>query len=153
VTEPDIRSRLVAPGIVAFRFFDFPLTQHRNTWAAHNAAACADDQGKFWEMHDHLYAHQDEWNGEVTNDPMKVFRRYAKEIGMDVASWENCVTTQAHAGRIKGNQEEGTRRRITGTPTFIVGDKMVGGVSYDEFKRMVDAALAADSAARKGAAR
>ncbi len=149
VTEPDIRSRLIAPGIVALRFFDFPLTQHKNTWAAHNAAACADDQGKFWEMHDHLYAHQDEWNGEATSNPMKFFRRYAKEIGIDVPSWESCVMAQTHAGRIKGNQDEGTRRQIGGTPAFIIGDKMVGGVSYDEFKRLVDAALAAKSSAPK----
>ena len=72
VTEPDVRTRLIATGIVAFRFFDFPLTQiHRNTWSAHIAASCAADQNKFWEMHDRLFDGQGEWNGEATTNPLK----------------------------------------------------------------------------------
>ena len=42
---------------------------HRNTWDASLAAACANDQGKFWEMHDALFANQDKWNGEATSRP------------------------------------------------------------------------------------
>ncbi|HLA91647.1 MAG TPA: thioredoxin domain-containing protein [Gemmatimonadaceae bacterium] len=155
VTEPDIRARLVNTGLVAFRFFDFPLEQHRNTWAAHLAASCAEDEKKFWGMHDRLYGGQHEWNGEVTNNPMRVFRRYASELGLDVGKWEACVTAQTHAGRIKGNQAEGTRRNIGQTPTFIVGSRQVpGNMGYDDFKALVDSALAtaaADSA--KGGAK
>ena len=143
ITEPDIRARLVNTGVVAFRFFDFPLTQHKNTWTAHNAAACADDQGKFWEMHDRLYGGQLEWNGEVTSNPMKVMTKYASDLGMDVKKWQACVETQAHAGRIKGNQAEGTRRNISQTPTFIIGTRQLpGAISYDMFKSLVDSALA-----------
>jgi len=149
VTEPDVRARLVNAGVVAFRFFDFPLTQHRNTWTAHNAAACADDQGKFWEMHDRLYAGQLEWNTEATGNPLKVMTRYAADLGMDVKAWQTCVETQAHAARIKGNQAEGTRRNIQSTPTFIIGNKqMPGSLGFDTFKSLVDSALlgmAADS--------
>jgi protein-disulfide isomerase len=158
ITEPDVRTRLVNPGIVAFRFFDFPLTQHRNTWTAHNAAACADDQGKFWEMHDRLYAGQLEWNTEATSNPVRVMTRYANELGMDVGKWQKCVSAQAHAGRIKGNQAEGTRRNIQSTPTFIIGPRQIStSISFDVFKSLVDSALGsakADSASRgaKGAA-
>ena len=49
LTEPDIRKRYVSTGKVLWRFVDFPLTMHRNTWHASRAAACADEQGKFWE--------------------------------------------------------------------------------------------------------
>jgi protein-disulfide isomerase len=144
VTEPDVRARLVGAGLVAFRFFDFPLTQHRNTWSAHNAAACADDQGKFWEMHDRLYGGQLEWNGEATSNPMKVMARYASDLGLDVKTWRACVETQAHAARIKGNQAEGIRRNISQTPTFIIGSRQVAGsLSYDVFKSLVDSALTA----------
>lgn len=154
VTEPDIRARLVNTGVVAFRFFDFPLEQHRNTWAAHLAASCAEDEQKFWGMHDRIYGGQHEWNGEVTSNPMRVFRRYASALGLDVGKWESCVTAQTHAGRIKGNQAEGVRRNIRQTPTFIIGDKLVAGsLGYDQFKQFVDSALAAAAAdsARKGA--
>ena len=143
ITEPDVRARLVTPGVVAFRFFDYPLTQHKNTWTAHNAAACADDQGKFWEMHDRLYGGQLEWNGEATGNPVKVMAKYASDLGMDVKKWQECVRTQAHAGRIKGNQAEGTRRNISQTPTFIIGTRQLpGAISYDRFKGLVDSALA-----------
>lgn len=143
ITEPDLRTRLIGPGIVAFRFFDFPLESHRNTWPAHMAASCADEQGRFWEMHDRLYAGQDQWNGEATKTPLRVFRRYASDLGLDVAKWETCVTTQARTARIKGNQAEGMRRNVRVTPTLIIGDQQVSIVAYDEIKRLVDTVLAA----------
>lgn len=154
ITEPDVRARLVSTGIVAFRFFDFPLSQHKNTWTAHNAAACADDQGKFWGMHDRLFAGQLEWNGEATSNPVKVMARYAADLGMDVKKWQTCVTTQAHAGRIKGNQAEGSRRNIQQTPTFIIGNKQIpGALGFDAFRSLVDSALfaARTDSARQGA--
>src|SRR3954469_25037207 len=52
LTEPDVRNRLVNAGKVRIRYIDYPLPMHRNTWNASRAAACADEQGKFWEMHD-----------------------------------------------------------------------------------------------------
>jgi protein-disulfide isomerase len=145
VTEPDVRERLVKTGIVSFRFFDFPLSGHRNTWTAHVAASCASEQGKFWEMHDRIFAGQAEWNGEATNAPQKVMRRFAAELPLDVAKWDKCMETQPYVPRIKANAAEGQRRQITGTPTFIIGNKMLpaGPIAYDNFKRAVDEALAA----------
>lgn len=150
ITEPDIRTRLISTGVVGFRFYDFPLSQHKNSFTAHLAAACADDQGKFWEMHDRLYQGQDEWSDLVANvpDPLSIFRRYAKELGLDVKSWENCVVTQKYTAQIKGNQAEGVRRDVEQTPTIIIGDKQVNGVTYDEFKKLVDGVLAASSKAK-----
>jgi protein-disulfide isomerase len=147
LTEPDVRARLINTGIVGFRFFDFPLVQHKNSFTAHLAAACAEDQGKFWEMHDRIYAGQDEWSDLVRpnfSDPLSVFKRYANELGMDVKTWESCVTSQKYTARIKGNQEEGARRNVSQTPTIIIGNKQVNGLTYDQFKQLVDDALAAN---------
>jgi len=151
ITEPDVRTRLINTGIVAFHYYDFPLSQHRNSFTAHLAAACAADQGKFWEMHDRLYAGQDEWSDLIDpgmTDPMSVFRRYAKELGLDVKTWENCVTSQKYTAQIKGNQAEGMRRNVQQTPTIIIGDQQVNGVSYDQFKQLVDEALAKSGKAK-----
>jgi protein-disulfide isomerase len=145
LTEPDVRSRLINTGVVGFRFYDFPLSQHKNTFTAHLAAACADDQQKFWEMHDRIYAGQDEWSDLVSpsmTDPLSIFKRYAKELGLDVSAWESCVTTQKYTAKIKGNQAEGVRRNVQTTPTLIIGNKQVNGVTYDQFKQLVDDALA-----------
>src|SRR5436853_1437597 len=64
LTEPDLRKNYVEPGKIRWRFIDFPLSGHKNTWPASRAAACADEQGKFWPFHDLLYQSQDQWNGE-----------------------------------------------------------------------------------------
>src|SRR5215208_112342 len=84
LTEPDVRARLIETGLISYRFLDYPLPAHRNTWAASNAAACANEQGKFWEMHDQLFMGQDKWNGEATSRPKGVMKDYAKTIGLDV---------------------------------------------------------------------
>lgn len=143
VTEPDVRQRILDEGLASLRYFDFPLSMHRNTLPASNAAACADDQGKFWPMHDRLFRGQLEWNGEATSNPKKVFQRYAQELGLDVNKWEQCYDAQKHMTRIMSNRAEAIRRHIQQTPTFIVGNKMIPtSPSYDAIKAYVDTAAA-----------
>ena len=81
LTEPDIRTKLINTGKIRIRYMDFPLPMHRNTWDASLAAACANDQGKFWEMHDAIFQNQDRWNGETTSRPRPVLAGLAKGIG------------------------------------------------------------------------
>jgi protein-disulfide isomerase len=139
VTEPDVRSRIIEPGLANLTYYDFPLNMHRNTLAASNAAACADEQGKFWPMHDRLYQAQDEWNGEATDAPKAFFKRYAGEIGLDVATWETCFDARKYQPRINANLADGLRRGVGSTPTFVIGNKLYAGMrSYDELKRIVD---------------
>ena len=160
ITEPDVRKRIVEAGLASYRFFDFPLTEiHKNTLAASNAAACASDQGKFWEMHDQLYQHQPAWSTEATTDPKKFFERYAGQIGLDVSTWSKCYDDERHLQRIMSNRAEGERRNVRQTPTFIIGTKMIpGSLPYDMIRAYVDTAAAqvargaatADSGAKGG---
>jgi protein-disulfide isomerase len=139
VTEPDVRTRIINAGLANLTYYDFPLTQHRNTVAASNAAACADDQGKFWQMHDRLFQAQDEWNGEATEAPKPFFQRYAREIGLDVPKWEACYDARKYQKRIAANLADGLRRGVNSTPTFIIGNRLYPGMrSYDEMKRLID---------------
>ncbi len=148
LTEPDVRARLIQTGEVAYRFFDYPLDAHRNTWAASNAAACADEQGKFWEMHDKIFENQDRWNTQATSRPKGFMKDLAKEVGLDVGKWEDCFDQQKYLRDIQANRAEGERRLVQSTPTFIIGDKMVpGSISFDKFKAYVDSAKAAAPAA------
>ena len=141
ITEPDVRNRIVNTGLASYRFFDFPLPMHKNTIAASNAAACAADQGKFWEMHDALFRNQPEWNGEATDNPKKTFLGYVKTLGINSDSWEKCFDAQTHQPRILANQAEGVRRNVQSTPTFVIGTRMIpGDMSYDVFKAYVDSA-------------
>ena len=141
VTEPDVRKRLVESGLASFTFYDFPLTQHKNSKPAHNAAACADDQNKFWEMHDRIFAEQNQWNTQSTDNPKPFFEKYASDIGLDMKAWEACYDSRKHEGRILANINDGEKRQVGSTPTFIVGNKAYpGALPYDVLKAIVDSA-------------
>jgi protein-disulfide isomerase len=143
LTEPDVRKRLVETGQVSFRFLDFPLPIHRNTWDASMAAACANEQGKFWEMHDQIFATQDQWNGETTNRPKAVFTRLVKALQLNESQWDECYDSQKYKLNIAANQREGDRRLVQSTPTFIIGDKLIpGALGFDQLKQYVDSAAA-----------
>jgi protein-disulfide isomerase len=143
LTEPDVRTRLVDKGIIRFRFIDFPLSMHRNTWPASRAAACADEQGKFWEMHDALFQTQDQWNGETTSKPNGFFKQLAGQIGLNQQQFDQCVDSKKTQAKIQAHEQLAEQQHIQATPSFIIGGKIVEGPrAYDEFKTYVDSALA-----------
>lgn len=148
ITEPDVRTRIIEPGLANLTYFDLPLPQHLNTVAASNAAACADDQGKFWEMHDQIYARQHEWSTEATKNPKSSLRAAAQAVGLDMDTWEECYDSLKYRARIEANGAEAARRGVASTPTFFIGGKMyTGAITYDEMKAAVDSARAAAGAA------
>jgi protein-disulfide isomerase len=154
VTEPDVRARLINTGLASMKFYVFPLPMHPNTWSASNAAYCANEQGKFWEMHDRLFYTQDLWNTQATKNPDKKMKQYAVELGLDAGKFDECLESKRHYPNIKASGVEAEARGINETPTFIIGGKKYPGLSYDELKRVVDEELArlgkADSSAKGG---
>lgn len=142
VQKHDVVQRLIETGQANLRFFDFPLTNiHPNTLQAHNAAACAADQDKFWEMHDALFAGQPQW--AANSRPKRLFERYAMNVGLDVSVWDTCYESGTHMPRVLANQQEGERRGVNSTPTFVIGRRLRPGVlPYDVVKAMVDSAAA-----------
>ncbi|HYV97212.1 MAG TPA: thioredoxin domain-containing protein [Gemmatimonadaceae bacterium] len=147
ITEPDVRTRLVKTGLIRFRFIDFPLiNQHLSTLTAHNAAACANVQGKFWDMHDRIYIGQSEWstfaNGRDMNAP-KIMKRYAKELGLDTKAFNTCLDNHEQEPQVRANLKEGERLGVNQTPTFYIGKRLVVGLQpYDAIKATVDSAIA-----------
>lgn len=144
VTGPDVMKRLVETGQVAFRFYDLPLEMHQNAVPAHNAAHCANEQGKFWQMHDQIFAGQFDWNTQASRNPKRIFEGYAKALGLDVAAWNACYDSGKMLPQIMANRDEAVRLRVRSTPSFLVNGTLIeGAVTYDDFKRYVDQALAA----------
>ena len=149
LTEPEIRAAYVNTGKIRFRFIDYPLPGHRNTLNASNAAACGDEQGKFWEMHDLIYGTQYQWNGEATNDPDKHFKAIARQInGLDVAKFDDCVTSRRMQAKVQSHLRIAEQRGIRSTPTFILGNQQFGGMPLDQLKATLDAAIAAATASQ-----
>lgn len=143
ITEPDIRKNFVETGKIRWRFIDFPLSMHKNTWQAARAAACADEQGKFWPFHDLLYQDQDQWNGEATNNPDKLMKQFGKQVGADPGKFNECVDSKKYQAKIQAHYTLAMQRQVEQTPTFIVGDQqLAGAVTYDEMAKNINDALA-----------
>jgi protein-disulfide isomerase len=119
---PAIRQQLIQTGLVRWRFRDFPLNMHPNSRVAAHAVACADEQGKFMEMHSALFDHQTEW-APMRNASSR-FSSYAEQIGLDVPKYNTCMSSAKYAGRIQASLDEGTKLGVTGTPTFLIGGRL-----------------------------
>lgn len=147
ITEPDIRTRLVQTGLARYRYIDFPLREvHANTVWAHNAGACANAQGKFWEMHDKLYAEQADWSafahGKHSGNPTKTMKGYAKDLGLDTKAFDACLDAKKFDAQLMANRASGEKRGVNGTPTFFIGSHMLNYTGYDQLKAAVDSATA-----------
>ena len=137
LTVQDLKERLVEQGTVKFIFRDFPLEIHDKARQAHHAAACANEQGMFWQMHDALFAKQNQWSPSASVAE-RIFRGYAEEVGVDLEQYDACMAEGRYRGRIQATYEDGIRLGISSTPTMIIGDQMFGGLTYDQLKRVVD---------------
>ena len=143
LTEPDIRKKYVTTGKVLWRFIDFPLSGHRNTWPASRAAACADEQGKFWEYHDAVYQTQDRWNGEATSNPDKFLKQLAQQVGLNTAQFDQCVDSKKTQAKVQAHYTLAVQRNIQQTPTFVIGDlQHAGAMTYDQMAKLLDEQLA-----------
>lgn len=139
VQFPTIKERLINTGLVRWRFRDFPLDDvHPNSRLAAHAAACADDQGRYWEMHDAIFAGHPTWS--VEKNATGTFRSYAERLGLNMESYGTCMREARHAGRIEASRQEGVRLGVNSTPTFILNGRRYEprGMTYDRLKAMAD---------------
>ena len=116
-------------------FRDYPLAMHRGAARAAEAAQCAGDQGKFWEMHDRLFSK----GGPIAESDI---RKYASEVGLDGMPFEQCLASGKHTATWKASQAEGTRLGVASTPTFFINGRMVSGaMPYETFAKIIDEEL------------
>lgn len=111
-------------GKVEFVYRYFPLTSiHKNAMMSAQAAEAAYKQGKFFEMHDKLFATQASWQGLA--EPKETFVTYAKEIGLDVEKFRQDIDSQVVKDVINNDLLATTRYRLTGTPTFFINGSKI----------------------------
>jgi protein-disulfide isomerase len=134
---PTIEERLIKTGRLRWRYRDFPLQQHQFARLAAHSAACADEQGKYWEQHDRIYEGQSDW--AAARDAGEHFRDYARAIGLDLGRYDQCMESGKYAGRIQASQEEAVRAGVSSTPTLLVGNRLYQGrIDSDAIRRLVD---------------
>ena len=139
VQFPTIRQRLIASGQVRWRYRDFPLDMHRHARVAAHAAACAEEQGKYWEMNEAIYS----WGGDwpTKRDATGVFRGFAQQLGLAAAAYDACMASGRFAGRIAAGRNEAVSTGVGSTPTFLIMGRLYpggGAVHYDMLKAMID---------------
>jgi len=114
-TVPGLVKDYVDTGKLRYVFRDFPLTAiHPLAAKAAEAARCAGEQGKYWEMHDRLFANQKELQPEK-------LPAHAQAIGLDESKFRECLDQDRYAAAVQKDVDEGTQLGITGTPTVVVG--------------------------------
>jgi protein-disulfide isomerase len=146
-TLPEIEKQYVKTGKLRYVFRDFPIASHKLAPKAHEAAACAGDQGKYWEMHDRLFANQ-------TALAATALPIHAEVLGLDVRAFKACLDGGKHAERVRKNLADGRAAGVTGTPAYFLGltdsdesrlrvTKMIRGAkTYAFFKDAIETLLA-----------
>lgn len=143
----------VDSGKVRYVFKNYPVEQlHPDAVKAHVAAACAGDQGRYWDMHDRLFADQGNFQRER-------FVEDARHAGLDIARFQSCLAGTSHDAIIRQDIDEAVRGGVNGTPVFVVAltasdngavtplRVVVGVQPYDAFVDAIDAVLATAGAA------
>jgi protein-disulfide isomerase len=123
-------------GKVRMVWKNYPLPFHNNAEPAAEAAMAAGAQGKFWEMHDKLFANQ-----QALDRPS--LEKYAQELGLNMAKFKADLDSQKYKSVIESETKEGQAVGVNGTPAvFINGRKISGAYPWDTFKKIADEELA-----------
>jgi protein-disulfide isomerase len=120
-TLPGLKTDYIEAGKVRYVFRDFPIASiHPQAHKAAEAAHCAGDQGKYWEMHHRLFQNQ----RSLGLPQIKV---YARDAGLDMAAFEACLDQGKYTAKVEKNVADGGAAGISGTPSFVVGKLLPDG--------------------------
>lgn len=148
-TLPALKKEYVETGKVRYVFRDYPIDQlHPQARKAAEAAHCAGDQGKFWEMHDLLFQSQNAL-------ALPQLAEHARTVGLDGPRFDECLASGRHAGRVERGIADAAAASVQGTPGFVIGPTTTGDViegtpvrgaqTLDTFRQIIDRALARPS--------
>ncbi len=124
------------PQSVRLAFKHFPLDFHQDAPLAHRASIAAGNQGRFWEMHDRIFANGRDLSRET-------LMSHARALGLDMSRFVTDLDAEATGQRMRADIAEGNRLGITGTPTFYINGRVVAGAQpYENFRALVERELA-----------
>jgi len=111
---------------------DFPLPNHQFAMKAAEAAQCAGDQNKYWEMHDRMFADQRKLD-------VPSLKASAAALGLNAATFDQCLDSGKFAGQIKEDMEQGSKLGVNSTPSlFVNGRPIIGAQPFEVFKTAID---------------
>lgn len=135
-TLGQIDEQYIKTGKVKLVYKDFPLSFHPQAQKSAEAAECAGEQDKFFEMHDLLF--EKGVAGGVSS-----FKQFAGEIGLNQADFDKCLDSGAMAAEVQEDMKEGAAAGVRGTPGFLINGKLVSGAQpFSVFQQAIEAELA-----------
>jgi len=143
-TLPLLTENYINTGKVNFVYRDFPIQSiHPNAIPAALSAECADDQGKFWQMHDMIFENQKSWQDQEISQSVTTFKEYAVMLGLNSKEFDFCLDSGKYMQEIQNDLNDGRAYGVTGTPGFFVGNekigfvKVIGAQPYSVFQRIL----------------
>lgn len=130
---------------IVFVYRHFPLSQHKNAKITAYASEAAGKQGKFWEMHDKIYAGQNEWANLSNDRAREILTGYAGFIGFDLELFKKQMDSGEIKDKVDADSQSGLKAGVNSTPTFILNGKRIQPRGYDEFKQFIEQELSANS--------
>ncbi|HLC90548.1 MAG TPA: thioredoxin domain-containing protein [Candidatus Nanoarchaeia archaeon] len=122
-------------GKVKLIYRDFPLSFHQQAQKAAEAAECAGEQGKYYEMHDKLF-------GQGVQGGVASFKAYAKDLGLNSADFDSCLDSGKMATEIRKDMSDGSKAGVQGTPAFFVNGVLVSGAQpFSAFQQVIESQL------------
>lgn len=141
-TEQQLVDAFVATGKVRFVYRSFGEFIGPESRRTAEAAYCAGDQGKFWEMHDIIFANQNGENAGNFNDRKIV--AFAEKIGLDMGQFNDCFNSNKYATQVTLDGADGQQAGVKATPSFTInGTLFEGAQPIGAFQTAIEAALAA----------
>jgi len=139
-TLPQVLSTYVDTGKVKLEYRHFPLSFHPQAKPLAIASECANDQGKFWEMHDKIF--QENSGGKLSGATGDTYKGWAAELGLNTSEFNSCLDDQNHTDVIDSDTSLGTSVGVSGTPTFYInGRQLVGAQPFEAFKTIIEEEL------------
>jgi protein-disulfide isomerase len=143
---PRLEDEYIKTGKISFTYKYFAVIDEgrigESHWAAY-AAECANEQGKFREYHDKLYA---EWRGENVGAFTRAnLKLYAADLKLDTAQFNQCLDTDRYAALVLEHLVEALQLKLPGTPTFLLNGRKIDTptLDYAEFWKPLEAELKA----------
>lgn len=121
-------------GKVKLVYRHYPLPMHENAFISAEASECAADAGKFWEMHDVMYANQQMLDAAG-------LKKLASQIGLDGNAFAACLQSGKYAEKVEKDMADGKLFGVQATPTFFIGGQMFEGAPYDKMKAAIEEEL------------
>ncbi len=141
-TLSQIEDKYIKTGKAKLVYRDIPLSFHPAAQKAAESAECADDQGKWRQMHDKIFTEQGkqgEGTIQFTVDDMK---KWAGEIGLNAGQFSSCLDSGKYTDEVAKDSADAAAAGVTGTPTFFInGKRIIGAQPYSVFEQMIEAEL------------